>query len=148
MPYLTRSPIEISSLVERVSSPAHGGHATFVGTVRNEHAGREVVELEYSAYEPMAEAVCEAIVAEARRRWPVEVALRHRLGPLAIGEVAVAVAAGAAHREEAFAACRFVIEEVKRRVPIWKRERHPDGTETWVDPTAPVEAGRVALTDR
>ena len=68
-------------------------------------------------------------------------AASHRLGRLAVGEAAVAVAAAGAHREEAFAACRHVIEEIKRRVPIWKRERYADGTVAWVDPTA-AEASR------
>ena len=92
--------------------------------------------LDYSAYEPMAEAECARILAEARARWQAEVALEHRLGHLEVGEAAVAIAAAAAHRDAAFAACRYVIEEVKRRVPIWKRERYADGTEAWVDPTA------------
>jgi len=73
-------------------------------------------------------------VAEAEARWPVRVALEHRIGGLEIGDVAVAVAAGGAHRDEAFAACRFVIEEVKRRVPIWKKEFYEDGAVQWVDP--------------
>jgi molybdopterin synthase catalytic subunit len=78
------------------------------------------------------------VVAEAMGRWPVRIALRHRLGDLEVGDVAVAIAAAGAHRDEAFAACRYVIEEVKRRVPIWKRERFADGTEEWVNPTSGV----------
>jgi len=62
----------------------------------------------------------------------VRVALRHRVGALEIGDVAVAIAVAGAHRDEAFAACRHVIEEVKRRVPIWKRERYADGSVEWV----------------
>jgi molybdopterin synthase catalytic subunit len=65
--------------------------------------------------------------------------LRHRVGPLAVGDVAVAAAAASAHRDEAFAACRYVIEEVKRRAPIWKREYYADGTVVWVDPTASLQ---------
>ena len=93
--------------------------------------------LEYSAYPAMAEAECGAVVAEAGARWPVAVELRHRLGVLEVGELAVAVAVAAAHRGEAFDACRWIIDEVKRRVPIWKRETYADGSEAWVDPTAP-----------
>jgi molybdopterin synthase catalytic subunit len=96
-----------------------------------------VVELQYEAFGPMAEAECGRIVAEAESRWPCRIALRHRIGRLVIGDVVVAVAAASAHRDEAFTACRYVIEELKRRVPIWKRERYADGTEAWVDPTAP-----------
>ena len=91
-----------------------------------------MLRLDYSAYGPMAEAECARIVAEAEARWPVAVALQHRIGALAIGDAAVAMVAAAAHRDEAFAACRYVIEEVKRRVPIWKREHYADGTVAWV----------------
>lgn len=136
MAHLTRAPIRTDELIAAVAAPARGGTAVFIGTVRDHHGGRPVTGLEYSAYEAMAEAEAAAVVAEAEARWPVAVALRHRLGALDIGDVAVAVAAGGGHRDEAFAACRFVIEELKRRVPIWKRERYADGTEAWVDPTA------------
>lgn len=138
--YLSREPVALAPLVEAVSSPAQGGVATFLGLVRNHQDGRRVERLEYSAYEPMAEAESARIVAEAESRWPVRIALQHRLGSLQIGDVAVAVAAGAAHRAEAFDACRFVIEELKRRVPIWKKEFYGDGTVEFVDPTRP--AGR------
>ena len=136
MPFLTDRPIAPADLLQAVTSAQRGGIACFFGAVRNHHGGRAVARLEYSAYEPMAEAECARIVAEACERWPVAVALRHRVGALEIGDTAVGVAAAGAHRDEAFAACRYVIEEVKRRVPIWKRERYADGTEEWVDPTA------------
>jgi molybdopterin synthase catalytic subunit len=134
--FLTESPLDVAPLVARVSSPERGGIACFLGVVRNHHAGREVDRLEYSAYGPMAEAECARIVAEAESRWGAAVALAHRIGQLAIGDAAVAVAAAAPHRDAAFAACRYVIEEVKRRVPIWKREYYADGSVAWVDPTA------------
>ena len=135
MSHLSLQPLDLAELVDTVTAPDRGGVVTFVGAVRDHHHGRGVTGLSYSAYEPMAESVCAAIKAEAERRWPVRVALVHRLGDLEIGEAAVAIAVASAHRDEAFAACRYVIEEVKRRVPIWKRERFVDGTEEWVDPT-------------
>lgn len=134
--YLTREPIELGPLVAAVTSPAHGAVSTFLGVVRNHQDGRTVGRLEYSAYEPMAEAETERIVREAEGRWPVRVAVRHRLGELAIGDIAVAIAVGAAHRDEAFEACRYVIEQLKVRVPIWKKEFYGDGAVEWVDPTA------------
>lgn len=138
MAYLVEHIVDAAPLVARVSGAERGGIATFLGLVRNHHAGRKVLRLEYSAYAPMAEAECERIVAEARERWPeAVVALEHRIGELAIGDVAVAVAAAAPHRAEAFDACRYVIEELKHRVPVWKREHYADGTVGWVDPTAP-----------
>ena len=133
MSFLTRSPIQLPGLIAEVSGPDRGGVASFLGTVRDHHQGRAVRGLEYSAYDQMAEAVCGEILLEAAARWPVRVTLRHRLGDLAIGEVAVAVVAAGGHRDEAFAACRYVIEELKRRVPIWKRETFVDGTVDWVN---------------
>ena len=139
MGFVTADPIDLTALIAAVGSPERGGIASFLGVVRNHHEGREVLELDYSAYGGMAEAECARIVAEAEGRWRVAVGLRHRVGTLAVGDVAVAVAAASAHRDEAFAACRYVIEEVKRRVPIWKRERYADGTVVWVDPTAGLQ---------
>lgn len=136
MPCLSEDPLDLDQLLAAVAGPGRGGTCAFLGSVRDRDGGEAVVGLEYTAYVPMAEAVLAAIVVEAEERWPVRVAVRHRVGELAVGEAAVAIAAAGAHRDEAFAACRYLIEEVKRRVPIWKRERHPDGTGAWVDPTA------------
>lgn len=133
--YLSDTALDLASLIARVSSPEQGGIATFLGLVRNHQDGRGVLRLEYSAYEPMAEAEAARIVAEAASRWPVAVALQHRVGALAIGDAAVAVVAASAHRGAAFEACRYVIEEVKRRLPIWKKEFYADGSVAWVDPT-------------
>jgi molybdopterin synthase catalytic subunit len=130
--YLTPKPLDLGVLLSQVQSPTRGGVASFLGTVRDHHGGRKVLRLDYSAYEPMAEAECARVVAEAESRWQVAVALRHRIGTLQIGDAAVAVAVAAAHRDEAFVACRYVIEEVKRRVPIWKREVFADGSVEWV----------------
>lgn len=132
MAYLTSAPIDLGPLLESVQSPARGGVASFLGTVRDHHGGRSVLRLDYSAYEPMAEAEIARIVAEAGSRWDVEVAVQHRMGRLAVGDIAVAIAVGSAHRDEAFIACRYVIEELKRRVPIWKREYFADGAVEWV----------------
>ena len=137
MGFLTTDPIHLETLLAAVVAPDRGGVATFLGLVRDHHLGRSVVGLDYSAYEPMAEAVCRELLAEAELRWPVRAALSHRLGRLAIGDVAVAIAVAGHHRDEAFAACRHLIEELKRRVPIWKRERYSNGMVAWVDPTRP-----------
>ncbi len=132
MPFLSNDPLDPSRLVAQVQSPERGGVASFLGIVRAQHEGRAVIRLDYSAYHEMAEAECGRVVAEAESRWPVTVALQHRLGTLQVGDVAVVVAVAGAHREESFAACRHVIEELKRRVPIWKREHFADGEVDWV----------------
>ena len=132
--YLSERPLDVAALLSSVGASDRGGIASFVGLVRDNHAGRAVKRLEYSAYAPMAEAECVAIVAEAETKWPVQVALAHRIGMLEVGDAAVAIAVAAPHRGEAFEACRYVIEELKRRVPIWKREWYADGSSDWVNP--------------
>ncbi len=137
MSYLKDQALDVRTVAHQVVSAERGGVVTFVGAVRNHHAGRAVLRLEYSAYGPMADLEFARIVEEAEARWPARVAAEHRVGTLEVGDVAVIVVAAAPHRDAAFEACRFVIEEVKRRVPIWKREHYVDGTAGWVDPTAP-----------
>jgi molybdopterin synthase catalytic subunit len=143
--YLTSDAIDLGALLAQVHSPQHGGIASFLGAVRDHQAGRSVLRLEYSAYEPMAEAECARIVREAESQWDCAVALKHRIGTLQIGDIAVAIVAGSAHRDEAFAACRYVIEEVKRRVPIWKREVFADGVVEWVGSGAGGQRGSGAV---
>ena len=134
MPRVTREPIDPSSLLSEARRDGDGGLTLFVGVVRDHADGRSVTAMEYEAYEPMAEAEMERIEADLAARFPaVRLVMRHRVGRLLVGEVAVVVAASAPHREEAYAACRAGIEEIKARVPVWKREWGPDGS-VWVDP--------------
>ena len=131
--WLTDRPIDLADVTARVTGPGRGGVVTFVGAVRDEARGRQIRHLEYEAYPGMAEREMEKIAAEAARRWPGAVlAIAHRTGHLEIGEVAVAIAAAAPHRGEAFEACRFAIDTLKQTVPIWKKEFATDG-EYWVD---------------
>ena len=134
MARVTRSPLDPALLLAEVRRDGDGGLTLFVGVVRDNADGRAVTEMEYEAYEPMAEKEMERIETDLAARFPdVRLVMRHRTGRLRIGEVAVVVAASAPHREEAFAACRAGIEEIKARVPVWKREWGPDGS-VWVDP--------------
>jgi len=119
---------------EALADPACGGYASFEGWVRDFNDGRPVKRLEYEAYAELAIKEGERIVAEARARFGVAHArCVHRVGPLALGELAVWVGVSAAHRGEAFAACRYIIDEVKHRVPIWKKEHYLDGDSGWVN---------------
>ncbi len=110
-----------------------GGFVTFEGVVRPLNDGRQVEAIEYEAFEPLAISEGEAIIAEAVGRYGLNLAIcTHRLGRLGVGEIAVRIDVGAAHRAEAFAGCRFVIDELKRRVPIWKKEYYTDGDSDWI----------------
>ncbi|MBT8212476.1 MAG: molybdenum cofactor biosynthesis protein MoaE, partial [Acidimicrobiia bacterium] len=127
-------PIDALPLIELVSTPQIGGIASFLGTVRDHAPGKTgVTHLEYEEYTDHVERVIDEVAEEARNHWPVHgIAAHHRVGTLAVGEVAVAVAVSAAHRDAAFAAARFVIDELKARAPIWKKE-HWDGGAEWVE---------------
>jgi adenylyltransferase/sulfurtransferase len=127
-------PIDASALAGPLARTDAGGFASFEGRVRDRHEGRAVTALDYEAYEPLAVAEGARIVAEAlRRHGALQARCVHRLGRLAVGEVAVWVGACAPHRAEAFAACREIIDAVKHRLPIWKKEHYADGDSGWVN---------------
>jgi len=122
-------------LSRELANAGAGACVTFEGWVRDNHAGRGVRRLDYQAYAPLATSEGQRILAEAMRQFPiVDIRCVHRVGALAIGELAVWVGVSAAHREAAFAACRYVIDEVKKRVPIWKNEHYTDGESGWLHP--------------
>lgn len=125
-------PLSLAPVVEAVSKVSQGGLVTFTGVVRDHSKGKRVTRLDYEAYAPMAEKKLAEIAGEAREKWPgTEVAVMHRVGTLAPGELAVVIAVSAPHRKEAFRACEYVIDRLKEDVPIWKKEFAEDG-EVWV----------------
>jgi molybdopterin synthase catalytic subunit len=126
--------IDSAALCRRMTSPGAGALVTFEGRVRNESDGKIVERLEYEAYETMALKEAGKVLDEARRLYPViDLYCVHRVGRLAIGDLAIWVGALSAHRHEAFSACRFVIDHIKARVPIWKKEYYADGSSIWVN---------------
>jgi molybdopterin synthase catalytic subunit len=128
------APIDPLALRNAVADISCGGYAAFEGWVRNHNEGFAVTRLEYEAFEQLGIAEGEKIVAEACERFGVTRALCvHRLGDLALGEVAVWVGVASSHRDEAFRACRYIIDEVKHRVPIWKKEHYVNGDSGWVN---------------
>ena len=132
---LSETPFDTATLRAELLDDRVGAYASFEGWVRDHNAGRRVDGLRYEAYAALAEAEGARILAEARTRFAiVDAHCVHRVGDLAIGELAVWVGVAAAHRDAAFGACRFVIDEVKARVPIWKHERYADGDAGWLHP--------------
>jgi molybdopterin synthase catalytic subunit len=125
-------PLSLDRVVEAVRGPTAGGVVTFTGAVRGLSHGARIERLEYEAYKPMAEKVMAELCDEIEREIDgARVAVEHRVGVLAVGEVAVVIAASAPHRAEAFTACRAMIDRLKDRVPIWKKEVGESG-EVWV----------------
>jgi molybdopterin synthase catalytic subunit len=129
---LSDTPLSLERVAAEVSSDDAGAIATFVGTTRAHSRGREVIRLEYEAYEGMAEAEMERIAGELQQRHDViDVAIHHRVGPVEIGETSVVIAVSAPHRAAAFDACREAIDTLKRTVPLWKKELYVGGEE-WI----------------
>ena len=130
---MVREPIDPARVLGDALSPDDGAALLFWGVVRNRNEGRAVTQLEYQAYEAMAEREMLRIADEARERWATgEIRVVHRIGTLEIGEASIAIAVAAPHRGEAYEASRYVIEQVKERVPVWKREGYVEGDREWV----------------
>lgn len=142
---VTHEPIDAAALLAACPTTSDGAALLFVGLVRDHNEGREVEHLEYSAFVAMAERVLREIATEATARWSVgRVAVEHRIGRLALGEVSVAIAVASPHRDEAYQASRYIIEQLKRRAPIWKREGYVDAPSGWLpghDPSAAEVSG-------
>ena len=129
---LSEAPLSIERVTNEVASDAAGAVVTFVGTTRARSRGRDVIRLEYEAYEGMAEAEMERIARELRERHDVDdVAIHHRVGPVEVGETSVVIAVSAPHRAAAFDACREAIDTLKQTVPLWKKELYVGGEE-WI----------------
>lgn len=130
---LTAAQVDLAAQREALKHPGSGGFCAFEGWVRNNNEGREVSGLEYEAYTELAIAEGERILAEAAERYGVLAASAvHRVGNLAIGDLAVWIGVSAPHRDEAFRACRYIIDEIKHRLPIWKKEHYLEGDTAWV----------------
>src|SRR5437016_14652053 len=128
--YLSREPISVDALIAQAAAPECGGTCLFLGTVRNGPEESGVAAIEYTAYDDMADAELQRIVADALQRWPrARIALRHRLGHVAVGEPSIAIVTAAPHRAQAFEACRYVIEEVKRPLPGGNKELRAYGNQ-------------------
>ncbi|MEX0701030.1 MAG: molybdenum cofactor biosynthesis protein MoaE [Planctomycetales bacterium] len=139
---LTREPIDHAALTESVRTADCGAVVLFLGTVREMTGDRRTLALDYEAYPAMAEAELAKLETEARAQWTLgDVAIVHRLGRLELGEISIAIAVAAPHRDAAFEAGKFLIDELKVRVPIWKKENWADGTTEWVHPTPIPGAG-------
>jgi molybdopterin synthase catalytic subunit len=125
--------LSVDEVRNAIADPAAGGEVLFIGTVRDNDAARDVAALAYSAH-PSAEAELRRVAAGIAAKYPeaLGVAAVHRIGDLAVGDLAVVVGVSCAHRGEAFHACHALIDELKASVPVWKHQRFADGSDEWV----------------
>jgi molybdenum cofactor synthesis domain-containing protein len=131
---VTEEPLDVEEHTRLVARSTVGAVVSFSGVVRDHDGGRAVRALEYSSH-PSAGDVLTRVAAQTAATHPevLGLAVSHRIGPLAIGDCALACAVSAAHREAAFAACAALVDEVKLQVPIWKRQEFADGSHEWVN---------------
>jgi molybdopterin synthase catalytic subunit len=125
--------LSVDEVRSAIADPAAGGEVLFIGTVRDHDDGNGVTGLSYSAH-PSAEAELRKVTESLAAKYPdaLAIAAVHRVGDLAIGDIAVIVGVACAHRAEAFHACHALIDELKATVPVWKHQRFTDGTDEWV----------------
>lgn len=131
---ITDAEISLDETRRAVEHPGAGGVCLFHGVVRNHADGQAVTRLDYEAHESLAEKEMRRVLTGVVIEHPgSRIAAVHRIGKLVVGDVAVCVAASAAHRDEAFAACRKAIDRIKETVPLWKKEWGPAGEAHWVN---------------
>lgn len=125
--------LDPAAAIEFVSDPGFGGIDMFIGRIRNLNHGKVVTGISYDMFEPLALAGFRAIAEQVQAEFGPQLKLyiAHAKGRLAVGDLAVVIAAGTPHRDEAFRACRQVIEAVKHTSPIWKQEHYEDGDSIW-----------------
>jgi len=129
---LRETSLDVAEVLSTVADRRAGGVDVFVGTVRDHDHEHAVVGLEYTAHPTALARLRQVADSVAQKYDVVALAAVHRVGSLAIGDLAVVVAAAAVHRAEAFEASRALIDELKQTVPIWKHQRFTDGTDEWV----------------
>jgi molybdopterin synthase catalytic subunit len=131
---IRETPLSLDEVFAAVTDPSAGGICVFVGTVRDHDGGQDVSALGYSSHPSAVERLREVAGRIASECDVVALAGVHRVGDLAIGDLAVVVAASAAHRADAFEACRRLIDELKTDVPVWKHQTFATGDAEWVHP--------------
>lgn len=129
---LLNSKLSVEEISNLVSSPSCGAISFFVGTTRDNFENKQVVQLEYEAYEPMAEKAMKKVCEDIRRKWKVEhIAIYHRLGIVPVMEASVVIAVSSPHRAESLQAVQYAIDTIKSLTPIWKKEVYASEQAEW-----------------
>jgi molybdopterin synthase catalytic subunit len=130
---VTSEPLDVAAHERAVQVAAAGAHVVFTGVVRDHDHGRAVTDLLYEAHPSASDVLAEIATRYAGLPGVEAVAVSHRVGPLAVGDVALVAAVSTAHRAEAFEICHQLVDEVKKLIPVWKLQRFADGTDEWVN---------------
>ncbi len=131
---ISKEKLNLNECYQFAEDDSCGGISVFVGTVRNSTQNKDVTQLDFSTYKPMAIKEMQKIADAALQKFEIKkIAIHHAEGLLQIGEVPVIITVSAPHRKAAFEACQYAIDTLKETVPIWKKEHFSDG-EVWVNP--------------
>jgi molybdopterin synthase catalytic subunit len=130
---ISDQPLDQAAHEAAADDPRAGGRVVFCGVVRSSDHGRQVLELEYEGHPSAEQVLTEVATGFAAEPEVLALAVSHRVGKLAIGDVALVAVVSTAHRAAAFDVCSRLVDEVKRRLPIWKRQVFADGTDEWVN---------------
>jgi molybdopterin synthase catalytic subunit len=130
---VVEAPLDVAEHETLVADAGAGAVVSFAGVVRDHDGGRPVARLVYEAHETAASVLAEVASEIAKDPAVYALAVSHRVGPLEIGDVALAAAVSTGHRAEAFALCARLVDEVKARLPVWKHQIFADGTDEWVN---------------
>lgn len=132
---ITTESIDMSKVYENLTDPNCGAQLVFTGVVRNNNENKSVAAVHYESFVPLAEKTFINLAHETNEKYPdvKRIALIHRIGTLAVGEISTVVGVATPHRAEAYEASRFLIEQLKLRLPVWKEEHYVDGAQKWLD---------------
>jgi molybdopterin synthase catalytic subunit len=130
---ISREPLDIAAHERAVLVPSAGAHVVFCGVVRDHDHGKQVSDLVYEAHPTASEVIVEVARRYAALPGVAALAVSHRVGTLAIGDVALVAAVSTAHRQDAFEICARLVDEVKKVLPVWKLQHFTDGTDEWVN---------------
>ena len=131
---ITSDKLNLQECYRFVEDDSCGGISAFIGTVRNDTQGKEVTQLDFSTYKPMAIKEMQKIAELTLEKFDIyKIAVHHAEGVLKIGDIPVIIAVSSKHRKAAFAACEFAIDTLKETVPIWKKEYFSDDKSAWVE---------------
>jgi len=126
---ITEKPISLELIVNKIKTDSSGCVVTYVGLIREQSQGKAVLSVEYKDARGTAADVLQEIASEIRQKWPVNnLAICHRIGKLAVGDINLVVAIASAHRREGFAACQYAIDQFKHRLSTQKKETYEDGS--------------------
>jgi len=128
---ISKQPISPELIIDQVKTDTSGCVVTYVGLIRNNSQGKQVLSVEYTDADGKARDRLQKIVTEARKKWQInDMSIHHRIGELKVGDINLLVAVASAHRVEGFAACQYAIDQFKKKLPTQKKETYQDGS-TW-----------------